>query len=47
VEFEDGIRATGQIRAEKVEVGMRLRLVWDKTRVVGFKELYGFVFEPI
>ena len=47
VEFEGGIRATGQIRAEKLEIGMRLRPAWDKTRTVGFKELYGLVFEPI
>ncbi|HIE23798.1 MAG TPA: transcriptional regulator [Candidatus Korarchaeota archaeon] len=47
VEFEDGTRLSGQIKAEKVEIGMKLRPVWDKTRIVGFQELYGFVFEPV
>ncbi|MEM2878155.1 MAG: OB-fold domain-containing protein [Candidatus Hadarchaeales archaeon] len=46
VEFENGVRAFGQIRAENVEIGMRLRPVWGKLRTSEGREMHGFMFEP-
>ncbi|HID90854.1 TPA: hypothetical protein EYP44_02720 [Candidatus Bathyarchaeota archaeon] len=47
VEFGSGVRALGQVTAEEVEIGMRLRPVWGPLRRVRGKTVYGFKFEPI
>lgn len=44
VEFENGARATGQIEADHVEVGMQLKPVWGPLRAIGRTEVFGFKF---
>ena len=47
VEFNNKVRAMGQITTDNPEPGMNLHPVWGKLRKVGEKEVYGFKFEPI
>ena len=46
VEFEDGVRMTGQLTAE-VDVGAEVRAVWKRLRKVRGRDVYGFAFEPV
>ncbi len=49
-EFEDGIKAMGQIRADapdQLKLGMTLKPGWDVVRVMSGENVYGLVFEPI
>jgi len=44
VEFENGARATGQIEAYQVQIGMQLKPVWGPLRTIGRTEVFGFKF---
>lgn len=44
VEFDNGARATGQIEADEVQIGMQLKPVWGSLRRVGRREVFGFKF---
>lgn len=44
VEFENGARATGQIEADHVQIGMQLKPVWGHLRRIGRMEVFGFKF---
>jgi uncharacterized protein len=47
-EFENGVKAMGQIRAnapEELKLGMTLRPTWDVVRVIGGENVYGLKFE--
>ncbi len=44
VEFDNGARATGQIEADEVQIGMQLKPVWGPLRRVGRREVFGFKF---
>lgn len=47
VEFANGLRATGQITSENIDIGTKVKPVWDKVRTIGDKDIYGFKFMPI
>lgn len=47
VEFEEGVRALGQIMTDNPVIGMKLKPVWGVLRKIGGKECYGFKFEPV
>lgn len=44
VEFDNGARATGQIEADHVKIGMQLKPVWGPLRTIGRMEVFGFKF---
>lgn len=44
VEFDNGIRALGLIKADKVKIGMKLTAGWDVVRVIGGIKTYGLTF---
>ncbi len=49
-EFENGIKAMGQIKANAVEelkLGMTLKPTWAPVRVQSGESIYGLRFEPI
>ena len=46
VQFEDGVKAMGQIKAEKPKIGMKLKAGWGLVRVVRGTEVYGLIFHP-
>lgn len=49
-EFENGVRAMGQIRAdesETLETGMSVRPAWEPVRVVYGENVYGLVLYPV
>jgi len=46
VEFQNGVRALGQIMFEDVKIGMKLQPVWGLLRKLRGKEVYGFKFKP-
>ena len=46
VEFENGIRAMGQIKADSIdelEMGMNLKAGWEPIRVTAGEEVYGLM----
>jgi uncharacterized OB-fold protein len=45
VEFDNGIRALGLIKADKVKIGMKLTAGWDVVRVIGGVRRYGLSFK--
>ena len=47
VEFNNKVKALGQITTNKPEPGMKLHPAWGKLRTIDEKEVYGFKFEPI
>jgi uncharacterized OB-fold protein len=44
VEFEDGVKAMGQIKAKKPKIGMKLKADWEPVRVIMGEEVYGLTF---
>jgi uncharacterized OB-fold protein len=46
VEFENGVKAMGQIKAEKPRMGMKLKADWERVRVIMGEEVYGLTFYP-
>jgi uncharacterized OB-fold protein len=42
-----GVNVLGQIMSEDPKVGMGLRPVWGKLRVMQGKEIFGFKFGPV
>lgn len=44
VEFDNGIRALGLIKADKVKIGMKLTAGWDVVRIIGGIKTYGLTF---
>jgi uncharacterized OB-fold protein len=47
VEFENGIRVTGQIEADEVNFGDKVYPIWGKLRESEGKEIFGFKFKKI
>ena len=48
-EFENGVRAMGQIKAnapDELKLGMTLKPTWDVVRVISGENVYGLKFEP-
>ena len=46
VEFDNGIKALGLIKAENPQLGMRLKIGWEPVRVIQGVKRYGLSFEP-
>jgi uncharacterized OB-fold protein len=49
-EFENGVKAMGQIKADSVDelkLGMTLKPTWDVVRVMYGENVYGLKFEPM
>ena len=46
VEFENRVKATGWLKVERPEIGMRLRATWAPVRVIGGEEVLGLVLLP-
>lgn len=44
VEFDNGIRALGLIKADKVKIGMKLTTGWDEVRYMNGLRVHGLVF---
>jgi hypothetical protein len=44
VEFENGVKAMGQIKAENPKIGMKLTADWEPVRVILGEEVYGLTF---
>jgi uncharacterized OB-fold protein len=47
VEFDDGVKAMGQIKTHDPEIGMRLEASWGVVRVIGGEEVHGLIFHPV
>jgi hypothetical protein len=47
VEFESGLKAMGQIKAETPRIGMRLKAEWEPVRVIQGEKVYGLTFRTI
>ncbi|MFX1514088.1 MAG: Zn-ribbon domain-containing OB-fold protein [Promethearchaeota archaeon] len=47
VEFENGVRYTGQILAEEPEIGMKLYPVWGRVRTINNQNLHAFQFRSV
>jgi len=48
-EFENGVRAMGQIKAnapDELKLGMTLKPTWDVVRVISGENVYGLKFVP-
>ncbi len=45
VEFDNGVKALGVIKSDKVKIGMKLRAGWEPVRVIGGEKVYGLTFE--
>lgn len=49
-EFENGVRALGQIQASSaadLQLGMALKPKWDVVRVIQGEKIYGLKYEPL
>jgi uncharacterized OB-fold protein len=44
VEFDNGIRALGLIKSDRVKMGMKLTTGWDEVRYMNGLRVYGLVF---
>ena len=45
VEFDNGLRAMGLIKAKKIRTGMKLNTSWEEVRFQDGVRLYGLTFE--
>ncbi len=45
IEFNEGVKVTGQLINEDVKIGDKVRPVWGKLRKSEGKDIYGFKFE--
>jgi uncharacterized OB-fold protein len=46
VEFQNGVRAMGQLKTPDVKVGMKVKATWEPVRVIQGRKVYGLKFEP-
>ena len=46
VEFENGIRVMGLIKADEPKIGMKLQATMQSVRVISGVNTYGLTFEP-
>jgi len=46
VEFQNGVRAMGQLKTPDVKVGMKVKANWEPVRVIEGEKVYGLRFEP-
>ena len=45
VEFKNGVKAMGLVKADDVRIGMKLSPGWDVVRTIGGERVYGLVFD--
>ena len=45
VEFDGGVRVTGQVLSQEVKIGDKVRPVWGHIRKIRGKDIQGFRFE--
>ena len=45
VEFDNGLRAMGLVKADNVKIGMKLSTTWDEVRFQNGVQIYGLTFE--
>jgi uncharacterized OB-fold protein len=45
VEFDNGLRAMGLVKADKIKLGMKLTSGWEEVRYQNGVHLYGLTFE--
>jgi uncharacterized OB-fold protein len=46
VEFKNGVKAMGWIKAPEPKIGMKLKASWEPVRTVKGEEAYGLTLEP-
>jgi uncharacterized OB-fold protein len=46
VEFDNGVKALGLIKADHPKLGMKLKAGWDSVRVIRGVNTYGLTFRP-
>jgi len=46
VEFDNGVKALGVIKAKDPKLGMKLKAGWEPVRVIGGEKVYGLSFQP-
>jgi len=44
VEFDNGVRALGLVKSDKVKIGMKLTTGWDEVRFMNGVRVYGLTF---
>ena len=44
VEFDNGVRAMGLVKADKVKIGMKLTTGWEEVRFQNGEKVYGLTF---
>jgi len=47
VEFMNGVRALGLVKAEDPKLGMKLEPGWEPVRVIGGEKMYGLTLRPV
>jgi len=50
VEFENGIKAMGQIKVDSLEglkMGMKMKAAWEPVRITAGEKVYGLTLEPM
>ena len=45
VEFDNGVKAMGLIKADDVHIGMKLVAGWEPVRIIGGERVYGLSFQ--
>ena len=45
VEFDNGVKAMGLIKADNVRIGMKLIAGWEPVRIIGGERAYGLSFQ--
>ena len=46
VEFKNGLKAMGWLKAGEAKVGMELKATWEPVRVIKGEEVFGLTLEP-
>ncbi len=46
VEFKNGVKAMGWIKAPEPKIGMKLQANWEPVRVIRGEEVYGLTLKP-
>jgi uncharacterized OB-fold protein len=46
VEFENGLKAMGWVKATEAQTGMKLTANWEPVRVIGGEDVYGLTLAP-
>ncbi|MBN1991170.1 MAG: hypothetical protein JW953_00590 [Anaerolineae bacterium] len=47
VEFKNGLKAMGWVKAPEPKAGMKLKANWEPVRIIGGEAVYGLTLEPV